>query len=889
MPRPVRRPSSPAAAAFATGRTVRVVDVTDGVLRAIAGDGSALLDTLRTIRPRDIVCIPLVAHGRPHGVVTVWRHTPDVVFAPADLDMLEELARRAALAIENARLYGAERTARAAAERAADRMARLQTLTTALSGALTPEQVAAGIATEGRLALGARGAVLRLLSADGTALRAVGASGEPGQLAANQLDLPLETLLPLPEAVRTRSLVTVETLAEIERRYPLVTTLPDRALNGAFVAVPLEIEGRVVGGLLLAFGQPRHFDEPDKALVRALAQLCAQALDRARLYAVEHQARAAAERDRRRGAFLSEASALLTASLDPMVALNSIARLVVPALVDSCAVSIVDGAGVLRRVVSVTRNGAMAEDTLAVLNRYTAGPPAGSPADEAFRTGRTVYYADEPKEVQETFAGGNAAYLAVLRQVEPMSTLCVPLVAHGRALGVATLTIGRGGPRLSDADVTMLEELAQAALAVENAGLYVAEQSARATAERAAERTARLQAVTSALADAITPEQACETISAQSVGLGAQTVIVMRVAADGDGLELLHISGYAPEAAATWERATRRDRTPLAEAVRTGRPVFVTSRAQLLAEYADAVPIPGQTSNHSFAALPLTVEGRVFGVLRLGFPQPRRFDAEDRAFLLALGRLCAQALERTRLHEAEREARAAIEADRLKTDLLNTVSHELRTPLSAIKGYTTTLMEFAGRIEREEQESFLGEVDRAADRLIGLVDNLLQIARLESNQLPMEPQPVVVASVLRSAVRQMSHRGVAIMLDVADDLPPVMADPGRLEQVVANLIDNAIKFSPEGASVAIHAHPAAGDAVAIEVSDRGPGIAPEHQARVFERFYRVESGLTRQAGGSGLGLAICKAIIEQHGGTITLASVEGAGSTFTVTLPAPAT
>jgi signal transduction histidine kinase len=294
-----------------------------------------------------------------------------------------------------------------------------------------------------------------------------------------------------------------------------------------------------------------------------------------------------------------------------------------------------------------------------------------------------------------------------------------------------------------------------------------------------------------------------------------------------------------------------------------------------------------ETGSEAFVIIPLASEGRVLGVLHLGFDRPRQFGAEDRAFMQALGQQCAQALERARLQEEAAAAAAALETERFKTDLLNTVSHELRTPLAAIKGFSSAMLMFGGRMPEEEQRGFLTEIDAAADRLTELVDNLLDLARLESGSFQIVTAPIDLAEVLAAAVAEsrVRHPERTITLELVERPLPVNGDTRRLRQVAANLLDNALKYSPNGGPVQVSAAPLPEGGVTFSVQDHGIGIPAVHIGKLFQRFYRVDTGLAREIGGTGLGLAICRRIVEEHGGQITVSSTEGEGSTFTVTLP----
>jgi len=226
------------------------------------------------------------------------------------------------------------------------------------------------------------------------------------------------------------------------------------------------------------------------------------------------------------------------------------------------------------------------------------------------------------------------------------------------------------------------------------------------------------------------------------------------------------------------------------------------------------------------------------------------------------------------------------ELDRLKSQLLSTVSHELRTPLASIKGFATTLLRQDVAWDDDTRREFLAIIDQESDRLSELIGNLLDMARVEAGTLRVEPEPTSLRPIVEETVRTYSvmtsqHQ---FQIEMPRRLPQVMADPGRVRQVLRNLLENAVKYSPAGGSITVTAevHP---DAVQIGVTDRGIGIQPEHLDRVFDRFYQVDSASTRKVGGSGLGLSICKAIVEAHKGRIWVDSRVGIGSSFYFTLP----
>ena len=227
------------------------------------------------------------------------------------------------------------------------------------------------------------------------------------------------------------------------------------------------------------------------------------------------------------------------------------------------------------------------------------------------------------------------------------------------------------------------------------------------------------------------------------------------------------------------------------------------------------------------------------------------------------------------------------EVDRMKKEFVATVSHELRTPLTSIRGSLSLLAAgVLGPLEPDAAEA-VGIAERNAVHLIDLINDILDLERLENGRMEMEMRPMPIGAALtraHDAVRGMAEaQGVAVALEVTD--VQVVGDENRIVQVVVNLLSNAVKFSPRGAAITVCAQEAAGF-VEVSVRDRGRGIPRSYQRSIFERFQQVEASDSRKNGGTGLGLAICKTIVEQHGGTIGVESEVGRGSTFWFRIPA---
>jgi signal transduction histidine kinase len=223
-----------------------------------------------------------------------------------------------------------------------------------------------------------------------------------------------------------------------------------------------------------------------------------------------------------------------------------------------------------------------------------------------------------------------------------------------------------------------------------------------------------------------------------------------------------------------------------------------------------------------------------------------------------------------------------------RRDLVANVSHELKTPITAVRAHLENLLDGVERPDPATLEVMLGQ----ADRLGRLVDQLLELSKLESGEMPLRREQLALRPLVDELITEIdvarSDRSVSLRNEVPDDLPALFADRERLHQVLFNLVDNAVRFTPEGGDVRVTAHRVNGS-VQIAVADTGAGIPAEHLPRLFERFYRADPARSRDDGGTGIGLAIARSVVEAHGGTIRAESEPGRGSVFTFDVPASTT
>jgi two-component system sensor histidine kinase KdpD len=243
----------------------------------------------------------------------------------------------------------------------------------------------------------------------------------------------------------------------------------------------------------------------------------------------------------------------------------------------------------------------------------------------------------------------------------------------------------------------------------------------------------------------------------------------------------------------------------------------------------------------------------------------------------------AAALERCSLAADGEKIRLQAETERMRNSLLSAVSHDLRTPLATLTGAASILVDRGELLSVDSRKELAESMLDESDRLHRLVQNLLDLTRLEAGaiRLRRELQPIeeVIGVVLHRLGRQL--RDHPLQLQVANSLPPVMIDELLMQQVLINLLDNAAKFAPPGTAIELHAE-AQGQFLVLEICDHGPGIVPGEEDRIFERFFR---GSEQQTSGSGIGLAICRAVIQLHGGTISAQNRSGGGAVIRVALP----
>jgi two-component system sensor histidine kinase KdpD len=300
---------------------------------------------------------------------------------------------------------------------------------------------------------------------------------------------------------------------------------------------------------------------------------------------------------------------------------------------------------------------------------------------------------------------------------------------------------------------------------------------------------------------------------------------------------------------------------------------------------AGSAPAPAPRSSRDVLYVPIATLHRAVGVLEVsGKPGGGRFSREDERLLISFANQAALALERARLTEEAARAAALAESDDLKSALLAAVSHDLRTPLAAIKASATSLLDESIAWDDEARQDFLRAIDEETDRLSRMVGNLLDLSRIEGGALRPDKEWYDVGELVADVADRLTARATEHRLttDVEPDLPLAYFDYVEIAQVLLNLGENALKYTPPGTNIAVSARRER-DAILFAVVDDGPGIPPKQVPHLFEKFYRVEP--TGRVQGTGIGLTICKGLVEAHGGRIWVESRVGEGTAFRFTIP----
>ncbi|HEV2012115.1 MAG TPA: GAF domain-containing protein [Candidatus Limnocylindria bacterium] len=747
--------------------------------------------------------------------------------------------------------------ARVQAERGQEELAVVGRLSAGLSGPLSPADVATAF-LDGIKDLLPASVATTLLQYEETAetIRILAQYGG-GALPHAGVTYPVGAL---PPRLRTRligehrSYVLDETDADPE--WPaFVAAIPALAGARSFAALPLVSRSRLIGALVLADGSPGGLVRDQLQLVALLGQYVAGAL---------HNALSIAEADSRadREAVVNRISQRIYSNLDP------------DAVVQSALEELGTELGVSRAVIS----GAGDAD-LTVLHEWDApgvepvgvGTHGQLPLSAlAAREGRTIAVRDARTDarLQDAALGSHA-----LIEDGTLAAVATPIGLGGQLSGVLVLD-QVGEPRAwTSQEIRLLEAVArELRTALEAAYLLVARQ-------RENQRMLALHRASTIIAAETDPSEVLREILEAAAALLARGTASLYRWDEQAGL-LRHAE------------STRADKnSPLV--LRAGEGVsgqaFLTQTAVIVNDYSrweHAVPSNREAGWRAALSVPLVRAGQSLGVLTVRSKYPlARFDDDDARLLSLFGDQAVAALTTAELLATQR--RAVEELERLnsaKSNFVSIVSHEFRTPLTGIQGFSELMRD--ENLSVHEMKEYAGDINKDAQRLNRMITEMLDLDRMESGRMELHRDPTDLNAILAEVAGRLGPNSPrhSIQLTVDPELPLVDMDKDKINQVVLNFVSNAVKYSPDGGTIALTTR-LEGDLVHVFVRDSGLGIPADSLEKVFERYSRLDSGATRYIQGTGLGLPIARQIIEMHGGRAWVESTLGEGSVFQFTLP----
>jgi PAS domain S-box-containing protein len=558
---------------------------------------------------------------------------------------------------------------------------RLQNITSAISSAAGIADIARVVIEHGVAATGAQGGVLSLVDPAAQELEIVGAAGLRPEGLERWRRLPLDADLPLATVVRTGTPVWGESAASLAERYPAFRAATAEAgfgAGGSVAIAPLVTRAGPIGAIGLRFSSDVLISLPEQEFLLSLAGQAAQALERARLYESERDAREAAEEAEARLAFLSRVSEVLSATLDADEALRRLADLIVPRIAEWCAIEAVERDGGLRNVAVAHADparAAWARDA----RRDT--PPSRAGFGSVVSTGTPIFVPVVDETALAALAEDPAA-LAAARSLGLRSVMIVPITVHDEVSGAISFFQTGGEHPFDEDDLAFAQEVARrASIALENAALHQAEREARREAELVVDRLTRLQRVTSSLSGALTATEVAVVVSGQGIeAIGADAGSVWMLEG-GDRLRALAWRGYPDELAPANATVPLATSGPLQDAVGAREIRVVGSPEEMVGRWPELATMRERVGDVATAAVPLLLDDDVLGVFYVAFRRPHVFVDQELAFLSTLARQGAQALERARLYElerarvsTERQERAVTEAARMRLQQLQAIT-----------------------------------------------------------------------------------------------------------------------------------------------------------------------------------------------------------------------
>ena len=841
----------------ATGRAIvdRKVIHMDDLATAPEDEFPVGRDMQRRFGHHAVLSVPLMREDRAIGAIALWRMEARG-FTEKQISLVKTFADQAAIAIENVRLFNETKEA-------LEQQTAIAEILRVISSSPTDVQpVLDAIADRAAHLCDAASASMYLI--EGKELRHLASKGPTPDQVTHVDALPINRDSLAGCAVLEQKTIQVSDLLAEADKYPLSFDIATRFGHRTVIVTPLYREGQPFGTILLRRLDVRPFSEREITLLQTFGAQAAIALENVRLF---NETKEALDQQRASGEVLAAIS-------------NSIADTapVFDTILASCErlfagkIAVIDLVGEDGLVHLGAYHGPRLNDVKSV---YPPAVDTTSATGTAIATRGVVHFErtdDLPQTARQAFAvfGIKAAIGA-------------PMMWEGKAIGAIWVARDYPGP-FSEKDVALLKTFAdQAVIAIQNARLFNETKEAL-DQQRASGEV--LAAISSSIADTAPVFErileSCERLFAGKVG------VINLVGDDG----LIHLASYhGPNR----QELAQIYPFPIDESSASGKAILHHE----IVHYADidhdpAVPPRALVAwkalgTKAIIGAPMMWEGKAVGAIFVLRNYAGPFSEKEIALLKTFADQAVIAIQNARLfREIDDKSRQLEIANKHKSEFLANMSHELRTPLNAIIGFSEVLQEKLFGDLNEKQQDYLNDIHSSGKHLLGLINDILDLSKVEAGRMELDLASFDVASALSNAmtlVRERAQRhNVALRMDVARDLGEVTADERKLKQILVNLLTNAVKFTPDGGRIDVIARREQ-DAVVVAVRDTGIGIAPEDHEAVFEEFRQVGRDYTKKQEGTGLGLTLTKKFVELHGGRIWVDSEPGKGATFTFTIP----
>jgi len=838
----------------------------------------------RSLGVRSHAAVPMIRDASAIGAIIVGR-TVVGPFSDANIDLLKTFADQAVIAIENVRLFRELEARNRELTEALERQTATADILRVIGSSPTDVQPIfdAIVRSASRLCGGEYAIVTRY---DGELLHLV-AQHNPRPGADDETARYFPQVPRRETSINARALVdaTVVHLPDVETEdfEPAAREFYHRIGLRAVVAVPMVHEGRPIGVVSVSRGTPGPFSGRQVDLLRIFADQAVIAIENVRLFKeLQERNRELMEALEQQTATSEVLKVISRSQTDVQPVFDTIAR--------SAAVLCGAAFSVVFRleddVIDFVAHHSFTPEGLAIMRRLFPAKARERAAGWVALRRTILHIPDVEKDPRATPTG----ILEAGRALGYRSLLIVPMHREGMVLGA--ISVNRSAPgSFSDRHIELLQTFAdQAVIAIENTRLLGELQTRTAQLTRSVEELTALGEVSRALSSTLDLETVLNTIVTRANQLaGTDTCSVFEYDEQAEEFHLRATYNLDAEFVALTRRTPiRKGEGALGRMAVTREPVQIPDIAREDAYRGPLRDLLLRSGWRALLAIPLQREDHLIGGLAVNKETPGEFAPEIVELLKTFATQSALAIQNARLfREIEAKSRELEIASQHKSQFLANMSHELRTPLNAILGYTELIADGIYGEAPEKMREVLERVQQSGRHLLGLINDILDLSKIEAGQLTLalgDYSMEVVAGTVATAVEALAaEKKLRLDVTVDPDLPMGHGDERRLTQVLLNLVGNAIKFTEVG-SVGLRAGVTAGSFL-VAVADTGPGIAESDREKIFEEFQQATSTTTRAKGGTGLGLAIARRIIELHGGRLWVESTLGQGSTFSFTVP----